>query len=229
MEGIVCLEKQESLEQIKIDGIKFKELVLSDTNPFPGYYSEKPGEDINKPKYAFGIIKQGEGCYEDLVLRAFYKIQKAVDYEFDANYGRISLHNRTQPCIRFKINDFSKVSELISLFKNEGIVFHSSEKVSPYNSNIKIRKFMTFRDYAKDIFTGDKENHYYIKVHKKQKWDDFAKLILSIKGSKEFGTFDAAQTSLYVKGGIVEFVRIYTKSFQKEDFIKLKNEILKFI
>jgi len=228
MEGIVCLEKQEKLEQLKIDGIKFKELVLSDTNPFPGYYSERPGDDINKPKYAFAIIKQGEGCYEDLVLRAFYKIQKNVKYKFDANYGRISILNKVKPCIRFTINDFTKVPELISLFKNEAIEFQKSEKVSSYDSNIKIRKFMTFKDYAENIFTGDKADHYYIKVHSKQKWDDFAKTILSLKATKEFGTFDAAQTSLYVKNGIVEFVRIYTKSFKKEDFIKLRDEILKF-
>lgn len=229
MEGFVCLEKQEKLEQLKIDNIKFKELVLSDTNPFPGYYSETPGDELNKPKYAFAVIKQGEGCYEDLVLRAFYKIQKMLNYKFDANYGRITLHNKTQPCIRFKINDFLKVPELISLFIKEGIVFKNSEKISPYDSNIKIRKFMTFTNYAKDIYTGDKKNHYYIKVNKKQKWNNFAKLILSIKGSKEFGTFDAAQTSLYIKNEIIEFVRIYTKSFQKDDFLKLKDEILKFM
>ena len=88
---------------------------------------------------------------------------------------------------------------------------------------------MTFTHFAEAVYTGDKENHYYIKVHKKQKWAEFEKLILSIKGSKEFGTFDAAQTSLYVKNEIIEFVRIYTKSFKKDDFLKLKDEILKFI
>jgi len=228
MEGIVCLEKLEQLEQIKIEGVKLNELILSDSNPFPGYYSETPGEEVNKPKYAFAIIKQGKGCYEDLVLRAFYKAQKEVNFKFDANFGRISILNKIKPCIRFTINDFSKIPELILLFKNGGIEFQKYEKIAPFNSNIKIRKYINFKDYADNIYTGDKENHYYIKVDKKQKWDDFAKTILSIKATKEFGTFDAAQTSLYAKDNIIEFVRIYTKSFKKEDFLKLKDEILNY-
>ncbi len=229
MKGIVCLEKQESLELLKIEGVKFKELILSDTNPFPGYYSIIPGEEKNKPKYAFALIKQGEGCYEDKVLRTFYKIKKEVDFNFDANYGRITIHNKTKPCIRFTINDFSKVQELILLFKNEGIKFQKSENVNTYKSNIKIRKFISFKEFAENIYTGNKENHYYIKVNRKQKWDEFAKTILSIKATKEFKTFDAAQTSLYTENEIIEFVRIYTESFKKEDFIKLRNEIIKHI
>lgn len=229
MKGIVCLEKQEHLEKLEIEGVKFKELILSDTNPFPGYYSETPGDETNKPKYVFAIIKQGKGCYEDLVLRVFYKTKKEVDYNFDANFGRISILNKIKPCIRFTINDFSKIPELISLFKKGGIEFQKTEKLHPYESNIKIRKYMTFTPFAEDVYKGEKANHYYIKVHSKQKWDDFAKTILSIKATKEFGTFDAAQTSLYIKDGIEEFVRIYTKSLKKDDFIKLKNEILKYM
>lgn len=229
MRGIVCLEKQERLELLKIEGIKFKELVLSDTNPFPGYYSVTPGNENIKPKYVFAIIKQGKGCYEDLVLRLFYKIQKEVNFSFDASYGRITIHNKTKPCIRFSINDFSKVTNLISLFKAGGIEFQKSEKVTPYDSNIKIRKFINFKDFAKDIYIGDKQDHYYIKVPYKQKWDKFAKTIMSIKATKDFKTFDAAQTSLYTENEIIEFIRIYTKSFEKEDFIRLKEEILKHI
>lgn len=229
MKGFVCLEKQEKLELLQIENIKFKELVLSDIDPFPGYYHDTHMiDDASKPKYAFVILKQNSGCYEDFILRAFYKIKNKTDYDFDASYGRISIQNKAKPCIRLKVSDYNKVTELISLFKEEGVIFEKTTKISSYQSNIKIRKFMTFTTYADDIYTGDKKNHYYIKIPTKQKWNDFAKTILSIKGSKEFGTFDAAQTSLYAKDEIIEFIRIYTTTFHKEDFIKLKDEILKF-
>ncbi|MCF6365613.1 MAG: hypothetical protein L3J35_05360 [Bacteroidales bacterium] len=230
MEGFICLEKQERLVQFETGGKKMKELILSDANPYPGYYSETPADtQATKPKYIFAAMKQGDGCYEDIVLRAGFNLKNKVDYEFEANYGRISLFNKTKPCVRIKIDDLSKVPELIKLLKEEGIQFQPAEKVSPYDSIIRIRKHMSFNKLAEDVYSGDKENHYYIQVSEKLEWKDFEKLILSIKSSGDFGIFDAAQTSLYQKDEIIEFVRIYTKSFKTEDFVKLKDEICKRI
>ncbi len=230
MKGFICLEKQESLVQFETGGSKMKELVLSDSNPYPGYYSETPADtQASKPKYVFIAIKQGDGCYEDTVLRAALKLKDKVNYEFEANYGRISLKNKTKPCIRIKIGDLSKVPELITLFKEEGLQFQPAERITPYDSLIKIRKYMTFDELSKGVYSGDKEDHYYIQIPVKLEWPNFVKLILSIKSSGDFGVFDAAQTSLYLKDEIIEFVRIYTKSFKNEDFIKLKDEIFKRI
>jgi len=230
MEGFICLEKQERLVQFETGSTKIKELILSDANPYPGYYSETPADtQATKPKYIFAAMKQGEGCYEDIVLRAAFKIKKILDYDFEANYGRISLFNKTKPCIRIKIDNLSKVPELIKLFNKEGILFQPAEKITPYDSLIRIRKYMTFTELSEDIYSGDKENHYYIQVPEKLEWKEFVKLIISIRSSGDFGIFDAAQTSLYQKNKIIEFVRIYTKSFKTKDFIKLKDEIFKRI
>ncbi len=230
MEGFVCIEKQEKLSLLKLENHKFKELVLSDTDPYPGYYSVTPvASEMGKPKYVFVAMKQGEGCYEDLVLRAACKIKKETNFEFDANYGRISLHNKIKPSLRIKIEDLSKVPELLSAFKTEGLRFESTSKTTPYVSTIKVRKFMTFSQYSKGIYSGDKKDHYYIQVSKKIEWKDFEKIIPKIKSSGTFGVFDAALTSLYLKDEIVEFIRIFTKSFKEKDFVKLRDEILKQI
>lgn len=228
MEGFACIEKQEKLSLLQLENHKFKELVLSDTDPYPGYYSLTPvASELAKPKYVFITMKQGEGCYEDLVLRAACNVKKITDFDFDANYGRISLQNKILPSLRFKIEDLSKVPELLELFKKEGLKFQSSVKTSPYISTIRVRKFMNFSQYAKGIYSGDKQDHYYIQVPRKLEWNEFAKIIPAVKSSGTFGIFDAALTSLYLQDEIIEFVRIFTKSFKESDFVKLRDEILK--
>ena len=229
MEGFVCLEKQEKLA-LYIEGGKLNDLVLKDVNPFPGYYSETPGvSNINKPKYIFIALKQGEGCYEDTVLRAMFNLKKFVDFDFEANYGRLSVLNKHLPCIRLKLNDLSKVTYLLDKFKAEGIKFEKTFSLKPYESIIKIRKYIIFNEFSEYVYTGAQKNHYYLEVPVKLEWNDFVKMILSIRGDGEFSSFDAAQISFYKKNGIKEFIRIYTKSFSKENFKLFRNRVLSYL
>ena len=228
MEGFVCLEKIEKLETYAHGDIKLKEFVLKGIDPFPGYYFDTlQNIDDQKPKYVFAGLKQGKTCYEDDILRAFYSFRHKLNYSVEANFGRFRIFNKFRPCIRIKINDFTHVPEIIDRFKIAGVEFEPYEKFPAAETHIKVRKYNTFDEILKDVYTGDDPDHYYIKVPVHLKWDDFATLILSVKNSKEFGLFDAALTSLYLKNEIVEFVRIYTKSFKKNDFSCLKDEILK--
>ncbi len=228
MEGFVCLEKMEKLESFSPGELKLKEFVLKDIEPFPGYYSQTPHvSDVHKPKYVFASVKQGKACYEDEILRAYYAIRDKIKYPFDANFGRFLIFNKFRPCIRIKVNDFEHVPEIIDYFKHEGIEFEPYEKFPATETHIKVRKYNTFIEYDKDIYTGDDPDHYYIHVPVHHKWDDFTRIINSVKNSSNYGSFDAAQTSLYLKNEIVEFIRIYTKSFEKTDFIRLKIDLLK--
>jgi hypothetical protein len=230
MEGFVCLEKMEKLESFSPDDINFKEFVLKDIEPFPGYYSLTPqASDVQKPKYVFAGLKQGRACYEDEILRAFFAFRNKINYPLDANFGRFLIFNQFKPCIRIKVNDFEHVPEIIEHFKHEDLQFEPYKKFPATDTHIKVRKYNTFVEYEKGIFTGDDSDHYYIHVPVHHKWDDFTKIILTVKNSSNFTQFDAAQTSLYLKNEIVEFVRIYTKTFKREDFLRLKEEILKRI
>jgi hypothetical protein len=228
MEGFVCLEKIEKLETFTHGDIKLKEFVLEGIDPFPGYYCDTPQNyDNQKPKYVFVGLKQGRACYEDEILRAFFSIRGKVSYSFEANFGRFLVFNKFKPCVRIKVKDFIHVPEIIELLKNAGVQFEPYEKFPASETHIKVRKYNTFVEITKGVYTGDDPDHYYIKVPVHLKWDDFETLIHSVKNSMDFGLFDAAQTSLYLKNEIVEFVRIYTKSFKKNDFACLKDEILK--
>jgi hypothetical protein len=236
MEGFACIEKIESLALFELNGKKFQELVLQDIKPFPGYYSETPGSvHEHIPNYAFIALKHGEGCYEDLVLRAQYLIKANVDYEFEISYGRITVQQKHQPCVRVKIEDLNHLPDLIDRLRNFGIDMEKSYDLKPFDSHIKIRKFVDLEEFVGEIYI-DKENtssdFYYVKIPKKLEWKEFVKLIISVRGTGKFNNFDAAMLSLYRKKEIIEFVRLYTKSFSKtdlKDFYDTINRMIKHL
>lgn len=217
MEGFACLEKQEKLA---LPNIKTKEFILTDLSPFPGYYSVTPGENSDKPQYVFIILKQGEGCYEDMVLRASCKLKKDID--FHANYCRLSILNKKVPAIRLKVNNLMDLPEILDKLKETGMTFESRTDVKPFESIIKIRKYVDLKEITAGVYSGQDADHYYLQVSAKAKWEDFYKMVQSVRGSGDYNSFDAAQLSLYRKNDIVEFIRIYTKSFNKEDFVKMR-------
>lgn len=228
MKGFACLKKQETLKLFETGDEKNNDLILNDIDPFPGYYSETPGDNIaEKPKLVFLVLNRNEICNEDAILRISYNHKDELEYDFEANFGRLTLHNKTYPCIRILTEDLSMVPDLLEKFKSQGLVFEKAKEVKSYSSYIEVRKYIDLEKFDENVYKGSDANHYYLEVSKKLKWTDFVKLIMSIKGSREYKSFDAAQISFYLKDKIIEFVRIYTETFEKRDFIKLRNEIEK--
>jgi len=226
MEGFTCIQKLENLVPYSHGDIKLKEFVLTDANPYPGYYSETPGNtESMKSQYVFIALKFGKGCYEDDVIRAGFKIRERTAINFESIYGRFVIYTKVKPCIRIKIEDLSFIPILIEEFKKEGIEFDTDQKYSGADTHIKIRKFINYEKIDEGIYAGDEPDHYYIKIPRFLEWEDFVQMIFSIRNSGDFGVFDAALASLCLKNEIIEFIRIYTKSFEKEDFKVLKKEI----
>ena len=79
------------------------------------------------------------------------------------------------------------------------------------------------------IYKGTKDAHYYIEIPKKLDWNAFYELITSLRGTGNFPSFDAAMISLYTQDSIIEFVRVYSKSCNEDDLLKLKTAIIKHI
>ena len=107
----------QSLQDRFLGGKKIKELVLTDVDPFPGYYSETPGSDSLKPKMVFVAMKQVGGMYEDLILRAGLSIKEKANYKFEVNYGRFLLFNKMKPCVRIKIDDFEPFTGTVTIVR----------------------------------------------------------------------------------------------------------------
>lgn len=230
MEGFTCIQKLENLEPFVPGDKKLKEFVLTDADPYPGYYSETPGKSkIQAPQYVFTALKTAKGCYEDDILRAGFKIKERTNIQFESIYGRLNIYMKVMPCIRIKIDDLSHIPRIIEEFKKEGVEFETDQKYDGADTFIKLRKYEIFTKMDEGIYSGVDNDHYYIKVPKYIEWDDFVQLIFSIRNSGDFGVFDAALASLCLKNEILEFIRIYTKSFKKDDFKILKDEIDKRI
>lgn len=226
MEGFAYIEKTEQMSPFVLNNLNFKELVIKDSYSYPGYYSETPGENEKTiPDSLFVVLKNGTPRFDDQILRADSNIRKHVDYYFEINYSRITFLNIVTPCIRIRLKNSEHVPALIEELKNEGFVFEKHQDFKPYLSHIKVSKIIEFEDFTENVYKEKNfKNVYYVKVSKKIDWDSFVKIILSIRGTSQFKSFDAAHMSLYRKNGIQEFVRIYAKDFTIDDFEKFRVE-----
>ena len=223
MEGFACHTIEEEIASFPECSKKI--MILINENPLPGFFSCLPMDTTKVPHMFFLPIKTNLGCIEEKIWRINIELKKEKYKCFEATYSYLTLFNIESPCIRLDMTELKDVHKIIEKFENVGIVFKKYKKIKSYKSIIKVRQFLKLTDFVSGVYKGEKEDYYYIEVPGKLKWDNFYKMILSIRGSRKFNNFDAIQTSFYRKDKINEFVRVYTKSFKEEDFIKLKDEL----
>ncbi len=203
IESIGNIEKKETLTTVG-----YSDLVLESLYPFPGYHGTTiPDED--KPKSVFFMLK---GKYsEEIIIRGIQEIKKNTDIVFDASPGFVTLFNEMAQCVRIKgIKNYDVIPDLLKLFKDEGISFHSGKKIEPYEGRIRIFKYFLL-DPITDCTLQDAEvpAMKYFRLPRKLEWNDFEKMTLSIKRNMEDANFDAALATIYRKEGMVDYIRIY--------------------
>jgi len=221
MKGLGCIEKE---EQLNVCTVCSKGLVLRSEVPFPGYYSSnRKGMEV--PEKIFLMIKSSNECIENKVVRLNMEIKAKVDFEFSMNYSHLRLLNKMTPSIAIIISDVTKIDDLLVYIEESGIEFMKATTVKPYISRIQVRKFTVIEPITDGIFSGADESFFYISVPNKLVWEKFTCMIKNVRNSKQLPLFDAAQFTLYNENGIFEFIRIYSKIFNKEQLIELQNEI----
>ena len=223
MEGFACHIKKEQIASY--DECNKKVMILINEKPFPGYFSCYPHDTSHVPHMFYIPLKPGSGCVEDKIWRINIELKKENVNCFEATYGHLILFNKETPCIRLDMVDKTGTDNIIERFEKEGVKFQKCKKVESYDSIINVRRFLELQSFLPDVYKEEKEHFYYIEVPGKLKWKNFTEMILSIKGERKFKSFDAAQTSLYRKNEVREFIRIYTTSFEEVDFIELRNEL----
>ena len=226
MEGFACVIKEEKI--VSYEECTQKALVLKIENPFAGYYSCYPqlGKQ-NQHQMFFLAIKSIDKCIEDKIWRLNIQFKNEIDYCFEATFGYLSLYNSEISCIGLDMVDVKGIPVLLKKFEEAGVKFLKYKKVEETSSIIHTRRFIDLIELFEDVYKGEQDNYYYIKVSALLSWKKFSEMILSIKGKPQFKSFDAAQMSLYQKSKVTEFIRIYTKSFNKDDLVLLKNELQK--
>ena len=140
-------------------------------------------------------------------------LKDSHNIKFDAVPGNLILYNKSNPCIRVFMDDYSQLREIIDLYKQTGLKFASNKDVKPYQSLIKLRRYFDMKRLDKGIYhDNDQHNTYYLEVPKFLEWDDFEQVTIDIRNNWEHKLFDAAQAAVYEKKGIVDMVRIYDKN-----------------
>lgn len=214
------ITKEENLGTI--EGKIFPYLVLEDKNPFPGYYDHKntPGE--RKPTFLFFVINPANTSTPDELIRITSKIQKGFKRTFDAQPATINLYNRKHDCIRVDFDEFYIINDLLSAYVKEGIELLKARKVEEYKSFIKVYGFFELEEVESGVFKNITDpNKYYLEIPDMPPWLAFRKMVIATKNSSEFKTFDAALASIYQRGILLDFVRIYTEKAETEKLIAL--------
>ena len=229
IQSLGYLLKKEKLATLASDK-PHPELLLESLQPYPGFYEEyflPTNEREQRPKSVFMVIKNFDVCHEDDFIRMTMHIKRDHQIKFDAALSSIVLFNEHATSIRVNMDDYSQLVELITHYKQVGVRFQPARQVKPYQSLIKIRRFFDLELMSDGIFKDkDKPDIYYLRVPLFMTWDEFEKVIISIRNNFDYKTYDAAQAAIYNKEGIIELVRIYDR---KADLSKLQSLQQKYI
>ena len=206
--------------------------VVETQNPYPGYHGKNlPGESI-VPEFVFFVTKKKYTTEQ--IARVTNNIRKYFGEDIDVARAEITVYNKTFPCIRIKdCKDFTRISELQSCFKSEGIDFAKSKMIET-TGLINIQKHFYLEEISDGIYRDLEEvNSSYLRIPVNLNWEQFRAITMKIKNSQDISNFDAALALFYRRQGVVDVVRIYNKEPKPKELIDIRaryhNEIKKLL
>lgn len=222
IETVGFVTKKELLETVDYD-TKSNKLILESEKPFPGYYTRHYNPYEKQPYSIFAVTKL---VYNDeRIIRAIQSVKEDPKFTFDAAPGSLMLSNKNFNFIRFKDLPYQDVKDVLELFNKNGIEIRKSRKVSPYETLIKVRKFFCMKEKINNVFQDlDEEHMSYIVLPRKLVWATFEKITTSIKYNIDDKNFDAAQTTVFAKEGILDLVRIYDRDSCQGKLLHIKEK-----
>jgi hypothetical protein len=120
IETLGLITKEEVLTTVK-HNIVPNTFVLESIQPFPGYHGENLPADV-KPEAIYLITSKR--LPTELVYRTAGKIQKFINFPFNAIPGDISIYNSKYNCIRIRnLEKYEIIQDLQRWFIDEGISF----------------------------------------------------------------------------------------------------------
>lgn len=227
IETVGILTKKEQLSSVESETNSNK-LILESTHPFPGYYARHSDPNDRDPYSLFALTKL---MYNDeRIIRCIQAVKKEQNYSFDGAPGSVQYQNETYNFVRFKNLAYVKVGEVLQHFKDCGIEFRKARKVNNYETIIRVRKFFSMKESHEGIYQDlTDSNTSYIVLPANLRWNTFEKITMGIKYNMEDKNFDAAQTSVFAKEGLVDFVRIYDRDCCQGKLLHIKQEYIKAI
>lgn len=202
-------------------------LLLESELPFPGYHGLTVPDNLEADSI-FAVTKL---MYNDeRIIRSIQSVKKELSINFDAAPGSLHLQNKDVNFIRFKNLPYHFVGDVLRQFEKCGIEFKKSRKISPYTTLIKVRKFIRMKEVVDGIYADmDNSIFSYLSIPVQMRWNKFKRLTMDIRYNVEDKHYDAAQTSIYTRSGMMDFVRIYDKEFCQGKLIFIREKYLEAV
>ncbi len=226
IQSVGTIIKKEKLASVEYEA-KGNALILESLLPYPGYHGTTIPDTL-EPDSLFAVTRN---LYlDEKIIRSIQMVKRVLKIPFDAAPGTIILRNSMVNIIRFKGLSYGNIAEVIQHFRDVGIDFERAKKIAPYESLIRIRRFIKLCKCSDGIYEDmDVKQFFYLQLPLLLDWDEFEELTASIKYNIESIVFDAAQANVYDSEGLVDFVRIYDEDKNVEKLISIRNSYLKSI
>jgi len=221
LEAVGTITKKEILKTIEHD--TSKALVLETIKPYPGYHGTTIPEQLNPISLFLVTDKKYSG---EAVIRATMAVKKNYSESFDAVPGLITVFNNLTPCIRIKdLKSYHQISELIDLYRKNGIDFMKDRKVEEFSGLIKIRKYFELEKVEEGLYKDlETPQMAYFIIPTMVSWNVFESITHNLKVNPEYNNFDAALGVFFTPQGVIDSVRIYSEEIDMEDVKLLKTK-----
>lgn len=203
-------------------------LVL-ESNPEPDYYALNnfpPNERYVNDRHIYLLAKYHKNCFQDIVLKASYKLKSRLHKDARIFPGQMTYHNKDYQAIRINTKTTKELPLLINELEKDGITLIGNRKIEPFESLIYYKKYLEFIELEDGVFhDNDNENRYFFKIPNFIEFLEFRIKMDKIKNNCNYHLFDSFLVSLFIKEAAHNFIGIYSKHCDRARFGELKKEI----
>jgi len=225
--GVACYNVNVKLGRSELSD-KTGVLVL-ETNHQPDYYSRAhfPPNKHQSSWRLFLIVKKHIDCFQDIVLKKAYQINKALDTKMEIMPGFMNYNNKKFQSIRINLSDVDLLETVIKELESLDITFLGDKKTKDYSTTVFFKRYTELLEIQPNVFKDSRiPGHYFFPIDTNVEFDEFEKGIERIKNGCDFHMFDSFLSFMFVEGGKgQDFVGIFSNHCDEERFVELKENI----
>lgn len=218
--------KRETLSTASVS-FHFKDLILTSSDPFPGFYcAEDMPADNSCKENSFYLPIQHIPEQEDKLCRLSLEIQAIKS--MDICPARIMLEKVPVPAVRVKGIESGKLPDVFDYLNERGIQFFKRREIKSYLSRIQLRDFFELKEIEDGIFRNrTSPNLHYLIIPEELSWEVFERIITFQKSRTGFKNFDAAIGYWMQKPHLIDFIRVYGVRLTLEQLREIHQNFLK--
>jgi hypothetical protein len=228
--GVACYNAMVKLGRSPLSN-KHKILIL-ETNHQPDYYAlaNFPPNKHQSNWRLFLLIKKHLNCFQDLVLKKAYQINKELSTDIDIMPGQIKFQKEEYQCIRINLTNTNLLETIINKIESIGIKFISDKRVNEFETIVFFKRYTELVKIGENIYKDYKiPGQYYFPIENNIEFNEFINGIKKIKNNCNFHMFDSFQLFMFTKNGKgQDFIGIFSDHCDENRFPELKESIKKF-